>query len=140
MIFSATALSLGILFAATSAAYAYPVVGSTGSTPVPTINGFNFDSLTVPFQNFVQSIQNSANSIGNPAGSLNAPSVFSVPSMPQNGSFTNWIQSGFQQFDAWLYGIAGFHISGLIAAVLHIFSWLLGAVKGAVDWLLNIIH
>ncbi len=161
-IFSVAALSfafaVGSMFVTINVAYAYPIAGSTAGTnggtagttgappsavlpTIPAINTFNFNSLIVPFQNFIQSFEGSANSIKTPSipGSFNMPPSVSIPAVPQ-GSFTNMIQNWFQQFDAWLYGIAGFHISGLFVAILSILSWLLGIVKGAVDWLLGVLH
>lgn len=119
-----------------SVAHAYPVNGAppTNTLPfIPSVSNFNFGNLTAPFQNFIQSIGN----IGTQS-KINVPPV-NVPAMPQNGASANWFQNAFQQFDAWLYGIAGFHISGLFVAILNIFSWLLGIVKGSVDWLLGIL-
>ena len=138
IIFAAALIATSIALGSTAlTANAYPVNGTppTATLPfIPSINNFNFGNLTAPFENFIQSIDN----IGT-QGEINVPPV-NVPSMPQNGIVTNWLQSAFQQFDAWLYGIAGFHISGLFVAILNILSWILGIAKNIVDWLLGVIH
>ena len=40
-----------------------------------------------------------------------------------------------EQLDAWLYTIIGFHILDFFNSILTIFSWILGWLKGGVDWL-----
>ena len=64
-----------------------------------------------------------------------------MPSGGSQGSFlTTAIKNAFGWFDNWLYGIAGFHVSNFFTAILNIFSWVLGVVKGGVDWLLALFH
>lgn len=105
---------------------AYSINGPAPTTTLPFIPSIG------SFNSFIQSINN----IGAQSG-ISLPPV-NVPSMPQNGAqngaATNWFQNTFQQFDAWLYGVAGFH------AILNILSWLLGIVKSGVDWVLGVIH
>lgn len=114
---------------------AYSLYG-TSSAPAQNAGGTTdgLGNLFAPFQNFI----NSVNSVGTNAVQVN------VPYIPQNNVLTaateSWLQNLFQQFDNWLYGIAGFHISGFFMAILNIFSWLLGIVKSAVDWLLGLLH
>ena len=118
---------------------AYSINNNTGNVPsIPAQNAGGttggFGDLFAPFQNFIKSI----NSVGTNAVEVN------VPSVPQNNPLAagaeNWLQSQFRQFDDWLYGIAGFHISGFFVAILNILSWLLGIVKSVVDWLLGLLH
>lgn len=122
---------------------AYSIYGTSSSAPsAPAQNaGGTTDglgNLFAPFQSFINSI----NSVGTNAVQVSAPST--PQSVPQNNAVTvgteNLLQNLFQQFDNWLYGIAGFHISGFFLAILNIFSWLLGVVKGAIDWLLGLLH
>lgn len=133
--FSATIFVVIVAVATTTTtANAYSVyAGPQPSTPL-SIGGFNFGNLLAPFQNFINSI----NSVGN-TSSLTIPSI-GPTSIPTNGMVASGVQSAFQWFDNWLYGIAGFHIGGLLVAILNVFSWLLGIVKGAVDWILGLIH
>ncbi|MGC9968921.1 MAG: hypothetical protein ABSC29_04320 [Minisyncoccia bacterium] len=106
----------------------------SGASPLPQPQQTDFGVFTVPFENFLHSV-NSVNSIGNVAPQLN----LSIPQQGGGSFITTGIQNAFQQFDSWLYGIAGFHISGFFTAILSIFSWLLGIVKSIVDWLLGAI-
>jgi len=111
--------------------------GALGNTSAPG----GWQGIVTPFEGFIKSV--------NGIGSLGRLPTYQVPAsgppassiMPQQGSFiAQWVRNAFQSFDNWLYGILGFHISGLLTAVLNIFSWLLGIVKGAVDWFLGAIH
>ena len=115
--------SIGIT---TGTAHAYPV--ASGSSGLPTFG--TSTSILAPFESFFKSM-NSVSIVG--------PSV-GAQSIPQNDFVINEIQHGFQWFDNWLYGIAGFHISGLFTAILSMFSWLLDFIKGGVDWLLSVVH
>lgn len=108
-------------------------VGEGGGTGLNFGNPPNFGDLLAPAQDFFQSIGSIDTSI--------VPHVVgsSQPFNPGNPLVANWVQGIFQRFDGWLYGIAGFHILGIFTAILAIFSWILGAVKNAIDWLLNIL-
>lgn len=101
--------------------------GSAGGTSA------GFGSFTAPFENFIHSINN--------VGSVNIPAPTQMNlSAPSGGSwFTTWFKNTFDQFDNWLYGIGGFHIAAFFTAILGIFSWVLGIVKGGVDWALGAI-
>lgn len=121
-----------ILLLATSAppAGAYSIAGNNPPNLL--------ENFAAPFQSFIESI-NSTRPFGGiaiPAG----PGRFGPSVSPQAGFLIQDIQNLFRMFDNWLYNIAGFHILVFFAATLNIFSWLLGAVKGAVDWLLGLIR
>jgi hypothetical protein len=106
-------------------ARAYSIASGTSQPSLP----FNVNGILAPFENFF----NSMNSV-----SITGQSTTAVTrSAPPNSIVTNGVRSGFQRFDAWRYGIAGFHISGIFITSLSMFSWLLGVVKGGVDWLLH---
>lgn len=121
-------ISIGIV--AVGTAHAYPIAsGAPGGIPGSLPSG-SLNDIFAPFGNFIKNI----NSV-----SITVPPV-GVPPIPQNSTITDDIRNAFQQFDAWLYGIAGFHISGLLTAILNIFSWLLGILKDGIDWLLGVIH
>ncbi len=113
---------------------AYYVGATDGYDIGPIGNPPNFGELLAPVQNFFQSI-----------GSINTDVIPQVgfgsgTSLgPTSPLVLNWIQGVLRQFDGWLYGIAGFHIIAFFAAMLGIFSWLLGLIKSGVDWLLGII-
>jgi len=119
---------------ATAYAYSvYPAPAPAGSTaPSPSTAGFG--SLTAPLDNFLQSINN----IGatNPSVPENS---FTPPTAP-NGMVTTEIENNLQKFDTWLYGIAGFHILTVFVVILNVLSWLLGIVKGGVDWLIGLLR
>jgi hypothetical protein len=122
----------------TTTANAYSVYAGPQPSTLPSIGNFNLSDLFAPFQSFIHSI----NSIGNaaPSSNIQPTTVPAFVSVPVNNGVISAIQGAFQQFDNWLYGIVGFHIGGLLVAILNIFSWLLGIVKGAVDWILGLIH
>lgn len=134
---AATAGGAGLFFliscaAAPGIAEAYSTTlaygGGSGITSAP-----DFQSILAPFENFFRSI----GSIGN----LPLPTpVVNSPSVPQNPAVAGFIKDLFQKFDAWLYGIAGFHIAGIFTAILDIFSWVLGITKDIVDWFLRILR
>ena len=43
--------------------------------------------------------------------------------------------SGYLEwFDTWSFGVAGFHPVTVANSLLAVYSWLLGAMKGGVDW------
>ncbi len=124
-------------------ARAYSVLPGTGSgngasatTPVAggTI-GSSLGNLAAPFENFFRSINN--------VGSVNVPTTPTQTNLSApHGSdwITAWFKNEFDQFDNWLYGVAGFHISGFFLAILGIFSWILGLVKSGVDWVLGALN
>ncbi len=123
-------LIMGVL----GGAHAYSVY-DTDSTNTPSIGGGGLDSLIAPFESFIKSIT----SIGSVKGPFLTP--INVPSMPTgNSMITTGIEAAFQSFDNWLYGVVGFHIGGIFLAVLGVFSWVLGTVKSAVDWLLRLLR
>jgi hypothetical protein len=63
--------------------------------------------------------------------------LFTSGSLTQN--FATSVHNGLAQFDTWLYGVAGFHIINLLTTVLTILSWILGWLKGGVDWLIGVL-
>ncbi len=109
----------------TGGATAHPVPQAAGSTNFNFSNGFQ--SLSTPFEDFVRRIQSVDNTNVN-VGTAVPPVV--------TATAQNW----FQQFDNWLYGIIGFHISTVLDAILNVFAWVLDFAKQIVDWLLSVIH
>ena len=158
----AAALILWYSAAPAGIVFAYPVGGTPpdGGYAVPSAggSGMDFQSLLAPLTEFFQSIGSAGRSGAAPQFNLSAPvlpSGLGLPNLPtysmpnmlsagnnlmNGGGVQGAIQNGLQQFDAWLYGIAGFHILSFLSAALGIFSWLLGAAKQLVDWLSGIIR
>ena len=88
--------------------------GASAAAPVAggTI-GSSLGNLAAPFENFFRSIGN--------VGSVNVPTTPTQmnPSAPHGSDWvTAWFKNEFNQFDNWLYGVAGFHISGFFLAIL----------------------
>ena len=109
-------------------AYSVNATGGGGGT----VQGSTLGDPFLPFENFIHSLGSvGPNAIWTTGGS---------PAAPLGGMFSNIIHNALVQFDAWLFGIAGFHILDLGTAILSILSWLLGLIKGWVDWLLRLIH
>jgi len=127
LLLSALVASL-TLFLSYGSASAYSVSG----TPSAANGGLDFNGLLAPFENFIHSI----NSAGNTVPQISPP----TSGGPFTQQISGGVQGGLQRFDAWFYGVAGFHVLNLFTAILNIFSWLLGFVKGIVDWLLSIVH
>ena len=121
-----------VAFALTAHAYPLPGSGSV-SASVPTVASSDlWSSIAAPFENFAGSLQ----SVGNPTANL--PSSSTSTPVPEN--VTTGIRDAFRSFDAWLYGIAGFHILAIVTVFLDILSWILGFVKHIVDWALGLFH
>lgn len=126
-------LGVATIIVTSGTAHAYSV---QGNAPAGGGSSLDFNGLLSPLQNFIESIRSiNANSIPQLG-----PTSFSPSLNPTNSFITTNAQGAIQQFDTWFYGVAGFHIIGLLTAILGIFSWLLGLVKNVVDWLLGLIH
>jgi hypothetical protein len=134
--------TMGFALAAFSGvAHAYALPGTTSGTTAPTYaapsfyyGGWTTSTLLAPFQNFTQSLQ----SIGNTNLRVTVPTA-GMPNFPDVAAQT--AHGAFEQFDAWLAGITGgFHIAVILTVFLQLMSWLLGIVKGGIDWALSWIH
>ncbi len=109
--------------------------GAASLPAIPAIQNGGLNSLFAPFENFFQSMTSMAGSTGGQGlGSGSLPA-----SVTNNPAVNNGVRGALQGFDEWLYGLAGFHILGLFAALLNILAWILGLVKSIVDWLLHLI-
>lgn len=116
-----SAFCFAIVLPPTACAYSTNDTGAAARNPI-----------TAPFEDFYHSI----NSVGNILPGSTTPQMrLSIPTT--NGFVTTNVQDALSQFDNWLYGIAGFHVLELFTAILSVLSWLLGIVKGGVDWLLG---
>jgi hypothetical protein len=71
------------------------------------------------------------------AQSTGAPVPITIAG-PLGSSITVPAQNILAQFDAWLYGIAHFHIALFINFVFGLVVWVLGIAKDAVNWLNSI--
>jgi len=125
---------------ASQKAHAYAVSGNNSGYTLPQFGSSTFNggwtdiwnNVSSPFQNFAQSL-----------GSMG-----SVPSanfsFPTNITFSQSVPTGFhdafEAFDAWLYGIVGFHISSVATFILNIANWILTFTKNIVDWLLALVR
>jgi hypothetical protein len=128
------------LFALSNTTFAYAISGGSSITPTPsipanpTINlNWNdvFNNLSSPFQNFSHSLQSAANT---PISDFS----FSTSSIPEN--ISAGAQNLWDRFDAWLFGIIGFHVSSFFGFMLQILEWMLGLVKAAIGWLPSLFH
>jgi hypothetical protein len=119
-------------------AYAYALPG-TATAVEASSSGSNSgagiwsgSNVATPFENF----WNSLVSVGGTNFNVAPAAVPNFSNMAADSA-----HGAFEQFDAWLAGITGgFHISSLLTLLLSLFSWLLGFVKGIIDWLLSWIH
>lgn len=102
-------------------------VGESTNTAPP----FEWASIISSFQGLLQGVN--AVWLGTGLFPVN-PIVALSPQAATSGA-----QSAAQGFDAWFYSIAGFHIANFLVTMLTIFSWILGTVKTAVDWLIGIL-
>jgi hypothetical protein len=139
-----TLIAIGVIgltsIASFGIACAYALPGTTG-TAEPTYaapsfyyGGWNTSTLLAPFQNFTQSLQ----SISNTNLNVTVPTT----TMPNfSDAATQAAHGTFEQFDAWLAGATGgFHIAAILTVFLRLMSWLLGIVKGGIDWALSWIR
>ncbi len=104
----------------------------TAITSVPTVQSSGLNTMIAPFENFFRSMTSMSGGQGLGPASL-------PPSVTNNPAINGGVRGALQGFDQWLYGIAGFHILGLFAALLNILAWILGLVTSIVDWLLHLI-
>jgi hypothetical protein len=142
LILGSAALACAVFVSAPADAHAYAVGGGTsagtgtGATDTNNVSQ-SLNSLSTPFENFVQSLDNMWNNPGG-AGSSAAGSTLYTPPSWTTQILTTGAQGAAESFDNWLYGIFGFHISTFFVAILNIFSWILGVMQGAVNWLLGV--
>jgi hypothetical protein len=129
-------------------AFAYPVSGTqdqtTGATlQMPSFN-FNFDWVNNIWNtlstNVLQAFTSSIGSLFNGNNSMNtvgkAVSGISIGA----GSSQLTIGGVYQNFDNWLYGVAGFHVSEFFNAVVSIIVWLLNLTRNIINWALSLTH
>ncbi len=134
-LFLATGISLWSYVRAPGISFAYPLNGtSTGGASNVGAGGLN--DLISPFNNFI----NSVNSVGTSAIHVAPPSSFTAPITPSNGFLREGARNGLQAVDNWTHQTFGFPVSNIFLGFLHIFSWMLGAVKGGVDWVLGLFQ
>lgn len=129
-------------------AFAYPSQGQrtqnqiTGTSfQMPSINldwiGNVWNALSVSIPKFINSIGSffneniSTNTIGNTVSNIPIGNI-------NNNQLT--IGGAYQNFDTWLYGVAGFHISGFFNAILSVIVWLLNLAKDIITWFLSLVH
>lgn len=125
-------------------AFAYPLPGTqAGNAGVPEASSLNLNwisgilnSLSAPFQNFINGI---GSSFGKDASISNA--VRKAGAGISIGSINQWnARSLFQNFDNWLFGIIGFHVSGFFNAIFDVTVWVLNLAKGMIDWILSFLR
>jgi hypothetical protein len=138
-----------------SRAYAYaigsvptglPVVASVGTAGSNYNIGTSLQNLISPFSGFINSLKFNNNTMINPnsagAGANGAnftwPTVNLTPIL--ESTIQNTLSQWFRQFDNWLYGVTGLQLSGILTAILGIFSWALGLAQQAVNWLLSFFN
>jgi hypothetical protein len=134
------ALTTTAFFVLSAVANAYSISGSSASSIEPSPSSAinqnwtnTWNSLSAPFQNFANSLSSiNGNSMQN---IINPPASMQIPSYVSTGA-----QNVFQQFDAWLYGIAGFHIATVFTVFLRVIDWVLIFAINIVNWLISLFH
>jgi len=115
-------LYLSLVPSISALAYALPGSAATASTPPPAISlpSVNLDwndvlnNLSSPVQDFSKSLKSAANA---PVPNFNLNTPTGLPPEVTSGAESAW-----NQFDAWLSGKIGFHVS----AVFHFISEMVG--------------
>jgi hypothetical protein len=108
--------------------------------------GNSFQNLVSPFTGFFNSLKFNNDTTININGVNNAvggagfswPTVNVAPVL--ESTVQNTLSQWFSQFDNWVYGATGIQLSGIMVAILGVFSWALGLAQQAVNWLLGLFH
>jgi hypothetical protein len=108
--------------------------------------GSSLQNLVSPFTGFVNNLKFNNNTTINSSGASSAvngtsftwPTVNMAPVL--ENTVQNTLSQWFSQFDNWLYGATGIQLSGIMVAILGVFSWALGLAQQAVTWLLGLFH
>jgi hypothetical protein len=136
-------IAMGGIFMARGVANAYSLTGGTPGAPAGSLSSPDFsgnwtntlNNLSAPFQSFMQSL----GSIN--GGSLNANNLLTPPiSVPVPSYVSSGVQNIFGQFDAWLYGVAGFHINGVWQVFIGALTFVLVLLQKIISWLLSLLH
>ena len=122
-------MATAAFFSFSGRAEAYSINGT--STTAGSTDSYN---LTTPFENFFNSLEYNITSAGN-----ETPVNLNPAQEPLTHEFETGAHGVLEQFDAWLYGVAGFHILNFFTAILSIFSTILGWLKSGTDWLLRLV-
>jgi hypothetical protein len=137
-------------FAAPQAqAYAVDSVSGAGSTPSLTTTGVSngsydfgnsFQNLVSPFTGFVNNLKwnNGTTTINTNGVSFSWPTINVTP--VSKNTFQSTLSQWFGEFNTWFYSVTGIQLSGILAALLNLFSWVLGLAQQAVNWLLGLFH
>jgi len=134
-----------IFFAFTNSVFAYPLQGTQDQTTgtsfqMPSLNfdwvGNVWNTLSGSVSNVINGAMSSfndssINNIGNTVSNMQIGGT-------NNNQFT--IGGAYQNFDNWLYGFAGFHISDFFNAVVSVAIWLLNLAKNIIGWFLSSVH
>jgi hypothetical protein len=156
MFFGAAVVCMIADFAA-SQAHAYAVGSVAPEVPTPASlattsslsdsaaggSSYNFGNslqgLLSPFTGFINSLQLNNNTTANTNGvSFTWPTVNMTPVL--ESTFQNTLSQWFNEFDVWFYSVTGVQLSGILVAILNLFSWVLGLAQQAVNWLLGVFH
>lgn len=96
-----------------------------------------FNDLSGSFQGFMKSMGISSNKNTPINTSMNTAAGNTSLNIGGQGTTLEGIVQGF---DAWFYGIAKFHISGIFDAILGVIIWVLDLAKSLINWILSLIH
>jgi hypothetical protein len=55
-------------------------------------------------------------------------------------TFQNTLSQWFNEFNNWFYSVSGVQLSAITLALLNLFSWVLGLVQQAINWLVGLFH
>ena len=133
------------IFAAPQAhAYAIGSSATAGANaPGGSFNiGSSLQNLVSPFTNFFNSFHGNSNGAINVNGTNVAlPSVnVSISTSATGASVQNLLSQWVSEFDNWFYGVSGVQLSGIMVAILGVFSWALGLAQQVVNWLVGLFH
>ena len=123
-----------------------PVAPTTSSLTTIGVSGGSYDvgsslqNLVSPFTGFVDSLKlNGGSTTVNASGvGFSWPTVNMTPVL--EGTFQNTLSQWFSEFGAWFYSVTGVQLSGIMLALLNLFSWVLGLAQQVINWLLGLFH
>ena len=102
--------------------------------------GSSLQNLVSPFSGFINSLKfnESAPTVNANGVSFSWPTINATPVL--ENTFQNTLSQWFSEFDAWFYSVTGVQLSGIMLALLNLFSWVLGLAQQVVNWLLGLFH
>ena len=128
-----------------SFAFAYPSQGTqdqTTDTSLQVPSSFNLNWIGNAWNALSASFQGLINGIGSFFSGNTSNTIGTTVSNVSIGGANSQLTLGgaYQNFDNWLYGVAGFHVSEFFNAVVSIIVWLLNLTRNIINWALSLTH